>query len=293
MPELPEVETVRRALERGVVGRTIAGVRVQRRDVVVTERDPAGGFSRSRGDIEPRPTRVPGAWLLARDRVARVLRRGKQLALVGESGRVVCVHLGMSGRLLLTEAGDAGRAHDHVVWRLEAGGRLVFNDPRRFGGVWVLPSVDALHAGRWAVLGPDALEIDGEMLRELCRGTSRALKALLLDQAVIAGVGNIYCDEALAIAGLSPVDRAVGVGDEAWERLADAIRAVLDRAIEAGGSTLRDYTAPDNAPGGYQTQHRVYGRGGLPCLDCGGTLESALVAQRTTVWCPRCQPVSG
>lgn len=298
MPELAEVETVRRSVARALVGRWIERVTVRRRDVVVTELDPPGGFSRARSGAVATPKRVPGAMLLAGDRVSGVVRHGKQLAIVGDTGRVVCVHLGMSGRLLVAGAGERlaraswGEAHDHVVWRMEGGGRLVFRDPRRFGGVWLSPSVEHLRRVRWAGLGVDALEVTGALLRERAGGSARAVKAVLLDQNVLAGVGNIYADEALFRAGVSPTTPARGLGASAWGRIASSVRAVLGEAIEAGGSSLRDYTDSDGTPGGFAQEHRVYGRGGEACVVCGGILEASTLAQRTTVWCPVCQPAS-
>ncbi len=300
MPELPEVETVRRTLAAEVVGRTFRGVTVRRRDVIATELDPAGGFSRVRGGAElvtPRPARVPKAALLVGDRVVDVLRRGKQLAMVGASGRAVAVHLGMSGQLLVAGAGERlkeaswGDAHDHVVWRLDDGGRLVFRDPRRFGGLKTSPSVEHLRNERWSALGPDALEATCEGLQERAGASARAVKAVLLDQTVLAGVGNIYADEALFRARVNPARLARELDREAWARLALHVRGVLVEAIRAGGSTLRDYTDARGHAGTFKASHAVYGRGGEPCLACGAVLESALLAQRTTVWCHACQPL--
>ncbi len=285
-----------------MVGRVVASVGVRRRDMVVVPGDPAGGFSRARGREPITPRRLRRADLLAGDRIARTARRGKQLAVVGESGRVVLVHLGMTGQLSYLAPGSrlAGDAHVHVVWTLKdpdggeggEGGRLVFRDPRRFGGVWALPDLAALQA-RWAALGPDGLTLTGPELARGLAGTRRAVKAALLDQGVVAGVGNIYADEALFLAGVHPQTPGADLDAAAADRLAGAIRRVLREGIEAGGSTLRDYVDGLGRAGTYQSAHRVYGRGGEACVACGGVLESLWVGQRTTVVCPRCQPRGG
>lgn len=275
MPELPEVESVRRALAP-VVGSSIAGVRVVRRDVV---RDEHG---RRRGRLDP-------AGLLAGDRLEAMERKGKQLALVGASGRVVLVHLGMSGQVLLpSPGGQVSGGHAHVVWTLSGGRRLMFRDPRRFGGVWMLPDPDAL-AERWSRLGPDGLTVTGaDLVRALGR-SRRAVKAALLDQRVLAGVGNIYADESLHAARIAPTRACASLGRADWDRLASCVRAVLRRAVRAGGSTLRDYRLPDGSAGGASREHRVYGRAGLPCPECGGEIAGMVLAQRSTCWCPVCQ----
>lgn len=302
MPELPEVERVRLVLAGSLRGLVVSGVRVHRRDVIATPSDPAGGFARSGvgggsgsgGGGGPR--RVASSELLGGDVVAGVERLGKQLALFGGSGRVVNVHLGMTGSLRLIGAGrrlgEVG--HVHVVWRLrtpvgEPAGRLVFRDPRRFGGLWTARDAAELRARRWGALGPDALTVTSAELMAAGSGSRRAIKALLLDQRAVAGVGNIYADEALHAAGIDPSARACDLAGGAWSDLAECLRGVLGRAIEAGGSTLRDFVDANGVAGGYRSAHRVYGRGGLACLTCGRALSSGLVAQRTTVWCSACQ----
>lgn len=300
MPELPEVECVRRSLEQGLVGRAITGVRVLRRDVITAPGDPPGGFSRSRGakwTVPPEPAKLDDRDLLVGARVERVERRGKQLALWGadvkagaHGQRAVLVHLGMTGQLVLSPKPD--HPHTHVVWTLGGqaarAGTLVFRDARRFGGVRLAPDARAVDA-IWSLLGPDALTIDHAQLAERLAGSSRAIKATLLDQGVLAGVGNIYADEALWQAQIAPTRAAGRLADSEVGRLASAVRDVLARAIEAGGSTLRDYVDGDGNPGSYQARHSVYGRGGLACLRCGKKLASETIAQRTTVWCRGCQ----
>ncbi len=287
MPELPEVETVRRTLEAALRGAGVERTVLRRRAVW-------------RGPACP----------LRGGRVAAVKRHGKQLALVGEAGGVVCVHLGMSGQLRLhgppvgngTPGGKPTMAtatrrrvalpvHTHVRWRLDDGRVLGFTDPRRFGGVWAFADESDLHAQRWSRLGPDATVISTEALHTALRRTKRALKAALLDQAVVAGLGNIYVDELLFEARVSPVAVANRLSRARAGRLVGAMRGVLGRAIAAGGTTLRDYVDANGQEGGFLTEHQAYGRGGEPCARCGWALRKGLVAGRTTVWCGRCQRV--
>ena len=272
MPELPEVESVRAQLEPAVLGRAVTGVRSS-----------MPGFVR--GDASPKA-------LLAGASIASVERRGKQIAITGDSGRAIVIHLGMTGQILLLEnqAAVRGFDHTHVVWRLGGDGpaRLVFRDPRRFGGVWTYPSREDLVRDSWGKLGPEATTVRAEALAAILSRSRQPVKALLLDQSRIAGIVNIYADEACAKAGVNPHTPAREV--HRAPELAKAIRQVLRAAIKAGGSSMRDYKQPSGSLGSFQNNHRVYGRGGEPCMSCGTRLEQTQVAQRTTVWCPACQP---
>lgn len=310
MPELPEVESIRRALHGQLVGATVRGVSVLRRDVIVGLGDPQGGFSRQRSErsasnAATSPTALRPGDLLDGFIIDRLERRGKQLAIIGRlpkpsppriAERALVVQLGMTGQLLLGEAPSNPRslAHVHIRWDLapaksRTAHTLLFRDPRRFGGVRIFESSDALYEHWATALGPDALSITPEHLARSLTDSQRAIKAALLDQAVLAGVGNIYADEALFRAGISPRRLAAKVRASEAEPLAESIRAVLEHAILRGGSTLRDYVTPDGQPGTYQLAHNVYGRAGQPCPRCGGKLKSATIAQRTTTWCPNCQ----
>ncbi|MEO1008829.1 MAG: bifunctional DNA-formamidopyrimidine glycosylase/DNA-(apurinic or apyrimidinic site) lyase [Planctomycetota bacterium] len=285
MPELPEVETLRRSLEPHLVGRTVAAATLHRRDIAVAPGDPPGGFARQRTPARPR--RLARDQMLAGAVIAGLERRGKQLAIIATDGRAIRVHLGMSGQLL--RAARAGRLpgdHVHATWRLDDGGRLVFRDPRRFGGLWL---VDAGGERFDAALGPDALAIGAAELRAALDGARRPIKAALLDQRVLAGVGNIYADESLFAARIHPRAIAAALDPPRISALAAAIRRTLASAVRARGSSIRDYRDPSGEPGGFQARHRVYGRAGLACHGCGRMLASDLVAQRTTVWCPGCQ----
>ena len=281
MPELPEVETVARTLARHTLGRRVVRVDVFRPDVV-----------RRR---EPRPRSLPHD-LLQGQRLTAVLRHGKQLALVGETSEsgCVCVHLGMSGSLCVaTPAQPTHKTdHVHVVWRLDDQTELSFRDPRRFGGVWAFPGVQQLREQRWDRLGPDALRITPMQLYTGLRRTQRALKAALLDQGLLAGLGNIYVDELLYAVRLHPQLPGTHVGKSEARRLVQYMRRILNRAVEAGGSTLRDYVDATGQRGGYQSRFRAYGRFGEPCNRCGALMDKLVVAGRTTTACPVCQALS-
>lgn len=270
MPELPEVESVRRSLEPHVVGRRVVAVDARRRGVITGDASPAG--------------------LLQGGRIERIDRLGKQLALVADDGRVVCVHLGMTGSLrYLAEANAPTEPHVHLAWRLAGGGTIGFRDPRRFGGVWTFPSLAELRRLRWDALGPDALAITPRQLHAALARKRTPLKAALLDQAVLAGLGNIYVDELLFACRLSPLRPACTLGADEVRRMVPAMRRLLQRAIRAGGSTLRDYVDGQGNAGGFQLRHQVYGRAGQPCRRCRTALLADTIAGRTTVHCPTCQ----
>ncbi|HYE02995.1 MAG TPA: bifunctional DNA-formamidopyrimidine glycosylase/DNA-(apurinic or apyrimidinic site) lyase [Phycisphaerales bacterium] len=288
MPELPEVECVRRSLEP-----LLAGARVLRAELL-------------RPDIVTGPARARD--LLQGTEAVALRRHGKQLAILGRPGRrggpaprdrearVLLVHLGMTGQLMLLPAGASPErpGHVHARWRVRRPDGtehlLVFRDPRRFGGLWTFRSVAELEV-RWSGLGPDALELSARDLSTALAGTTRAVKAALLDQRVAAGIGNIYADESLHLAGIHPAARSDRLRAGQVRALARAIPAVLRRSIRAGGTTRRDYTDGLGRAGRAGRRLAVYGRAGAPCLSCGTCLRESTVAQRTTVHCPLCQPL--
>ncbi len=276
MPELPEVEHVRLGLLESVVGRRVERVSLRRADVV-------------RGPKRPSD-------LLSGCRVVRIDRLGKQLALIGESktgedGGCVCIHLGMSGSLRYypTKRPADLDGHVHVIWRLAGSGCLVFRDPRRFGGMWTYDSPQTLIQERWSRLGEDALKITPTHLHAKLSKTRRSTKAALLDQAVIAGLGNIYVDELLFGCRINPLRPASDVGLEVCRQMVPQMRRLLNTAIRAGGSTLRNYVNAEGRNGRFQNRHKVYGRADEPCVRCEQPLVSEQVAGRTTVRCPVCQ----
>lgn len=282
MPELPEVERVARTITARIVGRRVVSARLLRSDVCESTR--AG-----------RPVKPAKRDLLADALIADVRRRGKQLAILADDGRTLCVHLGMTGQLTWSAAPTPRPAsHVHAIWSLETdtgkdAGQMLFRDPRRFGGLWTFESFRELERNRWTRLGPDALSITDEELGAALSGTARSIKAALLDQQVLAGVGNIYADESLFRARIGPRRSAGRLNNDQVARLGAALRRVLADAIVAGGSTLRDFTDAESRPGAYQNSHLVYGRGGQPCPVCGRSLKAIQLAQRTTVFCPICQ----
>ncbi|MDJ0849458.1 MAG: bifunctional DNA-formamidopyrimidine glycosylase/DNA-(apurinic or apyrimidinic site) lyase [Myxococcota bacterium] len=289
MPELPEVEVTRQRIAPVLVGRRI-------REVVTT------------GDsylFLTRPERLRRR--LAGRRVDDLERRGKYLLAGLDDGSRLVVHLGMTGQLfasgaasvrLLSATARASLApeeqlgfepdcHTHLRLRFEQEPDVYLRDVRKFGKVLLLgPTESHPRLGR---LGVDALEVEGAGLFAASRGRSVAVKSFLLDQAVIAGVGNIYADEALFRARVRPGRRAGRVTRREYDALARAIRAVLERSIETGGSSIRDYVAPDGADGAYQDERRVYARAGEPCLECGKTIKRVVLNARSTHYCPGCQ----
>ena len=270
MPELPEVETTRRGLEPHLLGRRVHGVILRRPDL-----------------RWPIPAEVvPG---LTGHRIDGVRRRAKYLLLDTDTGDSALLHLGMSGSLRVLPGDTPLRTHDHVDICLDNGRVLRFNDPRRFGCLLWQPAgtTHALLRG----LGPEPLSeaFDGDWLFGLSRGRSAAVKTFLMDQATVVGVGNIYAAESLFRAGINPLRDAGKVSRQRYVALADAVKAILAHAIVRGGTTLRDFISPDGAPGYFEQELSVYGRGGEPCPHCGRPLKQASIGQRTTVWCGHCQ----
>jgi formamidopyrimidine-DNA glycosylase len=279
VPELPEVETVRRGLEVQVVGRRIERVEVGRERTV------------RRTSRQALVDGLTGATVTAAN------RRGKYLLCPLDTGDELMVHLRMSGRLLVADAGTARPPHTHVVMHLSGAPaqELWFIDPRTFGEMVVFdPSNLAAEMPDLARLGVDPIT-DGltkAQLSNILRGRRRQLKALLMDQHVLAGVGNIYCDESLHLAKLRPDRISDTLTTREIGRLHDAVLSVLTLAIEAGGSTLADtqYVDIEGQGGWFQVHHRVYDRAGQRCLTCGkADIVRIMSAGRSTCFCPRCQ----
>ena len=280
MPELPELETIRRHLENHLPGSTVVDVRLRRRDVL---RNPSG-HRRGGGD--------PGTWLLKGQMIESIQRRGKQVHLDGAGGNGLLIRLGMSGQILLDPTGTCRLKHRHASWTLERGENrflMHFVDPRRFGGLFATMDPEDLESRFWSKLGPDGLSITSRALAKALGRTSRCLKAALLDQGVIAGLGNIYVDESLHLAQLSPLRASNTLTIPESALLTKSIRGVLRAACKAGGTTFRDYRTPSGDQGDFVHNLQVYGRQGESCLSCGSHLVSDVVAARTTVWCGVCQ----
>jgi formamidopyrimidine-DNA glycosylase len=274
MPELPEVETVRRGLAARISGRRIIGVELRRADL-----------------RRPFP---PGlAARLAGARVGALARRGKYLLVELDEDGLLLLHLGMSGRLTIGPQSEPAVRHDHLLLALDDGTMVRFNDARRFGTVDYLRRDEAVRHPLLAGLGPEPLDhgFDGAYLAGKLARRMTPLKAALLDQRLVAGLGNIYACEALYRAGLSPRRLAASVARGRAERLADAIRSVLGEAIAAGGSSLRDYVRADGELGYFQHRWAVYGREGEPCpgCDCATGVRRIVQSGRSTFYCAKRQ----
>ena len=288
MPELPEVETVRRGLAPHLQGARLARVEQRRPDL--------------RFPLPERFTeRLTGA------RIERLDRRAKYLLAALDTGETLVAHLGMTGRFTVQPDATGGperpgrfhnrapedEKHTHVVFETDRGARIAFADPRRFGYMDLIRTADLAAHPWFAGLGPEPLERDfsAEGLAGAFAGRRQNVKATLLDQRVVAGLGNIYVCEALHRARLSPQRPAGEMKKREIARLVDAVRAVLGEAIEAGGSTLRDYRHADGALGYFQHAFRVYDREDEPCPDaaCGGVIRRTVQAGRSTFHCPVCQ----
>ena len=282
MPELPEVETVRRGLAPAMEGARIARAEVNRPDL-----------------RWPFPERM--AERLTGARILALRRRSKYLLLDLDTGETLLIHLGMSGRMQVSGApvGDfyhphpAPQKHDHVVFHLEGGARVTFNDARRFGAMDLMET--AQEAGHWLIrdIGPEPLGNDFHETYLAARLAGRAspLKTLLLDQQIVAGLGNIYVSEALYRASLDPRRAGRSVTSAEVSRLVPVIRQVLGEAIEAGGSSLRDHRQADGNLGYFQHTFRVYDREGAACPTpgCGGGIQRIVQSGRSSFFCPLCQ----
>jgi formamidopyrimidine-DNA glycosylase len=268
MPELPEVQTVVSSLRLRVTGAKVMAVQLNRTDVVT-------------------PMGIDLASLLVGRTITGVERRAKRIVFTVDGCDRFYIHLGMSGQLTLETAGAEVRKHTHLIATLKALGKtfeLRFRDPRRFGGIFWLGCETAEEG-----LGPEPLTLRPGTLAKALARTRRPIKAALLDQRVIAGLGNIYADECLFLAGVHPLTLANALSVEDIGRLNRAIKRVLRRAIAARGSTLRDYVDADNAPGEYRSKHQVYGREGEPCRTCKTAIERIVLGGRSTCFCPHCQ----
>jgi formamidopyrimidine-DNA glycosylase len=270
MPELPEVEIVARALSPVLAGRRITGARLL---------DPS---------VLPDGEASFGA-LVAGRAITAVRRRAKLCLIDLQGGPVIAVHLKMTGRLFVTDALDPPPARARLILALEGGEGLVFSDLRRFGTVRAFAPGAIETWDFYRDLGPEPLAIDAATFIPLFAKTSRAIKAALLDQRVIAGIGNIYADEALFRAHVRPTAKANALSGERLIALHAAVQAVLTEALAAGGSTVRDYRSPEGLEGAFQHQFNVYGRAGEPCPACGKKLKSTKIAARTSTFCPSCQ----
>lgn len=267
MPELPEVETTRRGIEPHLVGQLINSIQV---------RQPKLRW--------PVPDCLQ---ILCGQKILKVTRRAKYLLIETNTGSAL-VHLGMSGSLRLVEHDEPPAFHDHVDMVLDSK-TLRFTDPRRFG-CWLYVEPNQTHS-LLEKLGPEPLTEDFEAtgFYTQLRKTSRGIKQAIMDNHIVVGVGNIYANEALFLSGIHPLRHANRISKPRVEKLCEAIKAVLGKAIQQGGTTLKDFVGGDGQPGYFQQQLAVYGRAGQPCLTCRTTLKEVRVGGRSTVYCHQCQ----
>jgi formamidopyrimidine-DNA glycosylase len=272
VPELPEIETIRRGLGPLLVGRRVVDVEVRER--------------RLREPIAPRAlARLRGATITG------IRRRSKYLLVDTSGGLTLLVHLGMTGQLWVADPGRPRRRHEHVVITLDDGRELRYADIRRFGLLRVVRSDRVHRHPRLKGLGPEPLDesVTGASLHRLTRGLRKPVKNFLMDTRAIAGVGNIYACETLYRSGLNP-RRPVGrLGLAGWNRMIASLREVLHEAIQAGGTTLRDFLNAEGDAGYFAVALRVYDRAGKPCSRCGARIRRIVQAGRSTFYCPRCQ----
>lgn len=274
MPELPEVETVRRGLQKQLAGATIKSVKVLRNDSV--------GY----------PSPEEFVRLLKGRCFESVNRRGKYLLIHLSDKTGMVAHLRMSGRLLVMKGTEKEPAHVRIRLNLGDGRKLVFDDTRVFGRLWCVPAGKTFEdvVPTLAQLGPEPLEgLDPRHLKEAFAGKTQCIKTALLDQSIIAGVGNIYADESLYRARIKPTRKAGDISTAELKKLSKEIAIVLNNAIELGGSTLRDYTDSSGVNGNYQHEALVYGRKDEECRSCKSRIQRIKLNGRSSHFCPRCQ----
>jgi formamidopyrimidine-DNA glycosylase len=272
MPELPEVETVCRSLRPHLVGRKISHIEL----------------------IEPRlRTRVDGGALaqLVGRKIVEIRRKGKYILIQLDRGKIWVFHLGMSGKLICVAADAARRKHDHIVVRLNDGGELRYHDPRRFG-LSLVTTTEALgELAQLRRLGVDPFdpELTGAYLFHFTRSSQRRIRDLLLDQQIIAGLGNIYANEVLFLTGVKPTTRAYRLTRRQVQRIAETIPKLLRQAIRWCGTSFSDYRDADDRRGAFQNHLRVYDRHGEACRVCAGTIKRVALGNRSAFYCPTCQ----
>ena len=273
MPELPEVETIRRSLEKGLTGQRIEALQVANRQL--------------RTPLQPARLR---RHLVGR-RIVGIGRRAKYLLLRLSDGQVLVLHLGMSGRLSLVRSTHPLETHTHVRFQLQGGRELRFRDHRRFGMLFILPEADLPRHPCFAELGPEPLEagFSPQYLWERARSSRRPVKNFLMDAHVVVGIGNIYASEALHRARVHPETPAQRLRLRRWQEVHAAVRETLERALRAGGTTLTDFRAADGRAGEFQVELAVYDREGEGCPRCHRRIRRLVQAGRSTYFCPGCQ----
>ncbi len=273
MPELPEVETIRRGLIPRLVGCTIKRVLLSNRRLRL-----------------PVPRAKLKGWVQG-SQVQSVDRRAKYLLVNMKSGAVLVLHLGMTGRLAFFTNGAPRRPHDHLRFLLDSGLELRFNDVRRFGSIQVLAPEDREPPKIFAGLGAEPLgpDFSTPYLMKMARNRTKPIKNFLMDAKVVVGIGNIYANEILFVAGIKPTRAVRTMGRATWDRVVGATRQVLEKAIACGGTTISDYVNSSGEAGYFQCELKVYGRGGERCQSCGSEISRVVLSGRASFFCPACQ----
>jgi formamidopyrimidine-DNA glycosylase len=273
VPELPEVETIRRGLIPRLVGCTIKRVLLSNRRLRL-----------------PVPRAKLKGWVQG-SQVQSVDRRAKYLLVNMKSGAVLVLHLGMTGRLAFFTNGAPRRPHDHLRFLLDSGLELRFNDVRRFGSIQVLAPEDREPPKIFAGLGAEPLgpDFSTPYLMKMARNRTKPIKNFLMDAKVVVGIGNIYANEILFVAGIKPTRAVRTMGRATWDRVVEATRQVLEKAIACGGTTISDYVNSSGEAGYFQCELKVYGRGGERCQSCGSEIFRVVLSGRASFFCPACQ----
>lgn len=270
MPELPEVETTRRGLEKYILNQTIERIEVRQ--------------PKLRWPIPVNIKDIQG------QKFIEIKRRGKYLLLQLNHDQHLIIHLGMSGALSVPDISEPLKKHDHFVAYLNNGRAMRFHDPRRFGCILLTDDCPEQHPLLTKLgLEPFSESFHGHWLKKAAHNRTVAIKNFIMNAQVVVGVGNIYAAESLFKAGIHPKRAASRIGLQRYQRLAKAIQEVLADAIDAGGTTLQDFTQSDGSPGYFQQQLRVYGRAGQACYRCGHTIQNIIIGNRSSYYCPRCQ----
>jgi formamidopyrimidine-DNA glycosylase len=271
MAELPEVETIVRGLQKTVVGKKIKDVKVIFPGIVKQD---SKDFKKD----------------VVRSEIIRVRRRGKFILIDLSNGKTILAHLGMTGNFLLVKSSSPLNKHDHLIVKFNHNlNELRYNDQRRFGKVKSFSTFEEGHVPELKKLGPEPLTISRFDFLTLLRKKKERIKSALLKQEIIAGLGNIYADEALFQAKIHPEERPITLSDEKLEKLRVSIKRILVKAIKAGGSTIMNFCNLFGEEGKYQTYHKVYGKEGTHCAICGTEIEKITIGQRSSFYCRKCQ----
>lgn len=276
MPELPEVESVKNGLNNLIIGKSIESVDVYWTNII---KDPS---------VEEFCQQLSG------ETISLVKRRGKFLLFVLDHVTLIS-HLRMEGKFRLEASSKEKSKHTHVVFNLDSGEELRYLDVRKFGRMSLVPHSEVFLHPSLVNLGPEpfAENLIKSDLKKNLQKTTRSIKAVLLDQSVVAGIGNIYADEILFLSGIHPVRSASHLSEDEIEKLHQSILQVMSEAVESGGTTIRTYSNAFGLKGSYQNNLKVYGKNGEPCSVCGDVIEKAKVSQRGTHYCPSCQKIDG